>query len=215
MKILALEFSSERRGVAVSSGLTVRGYAEEHEARETRAFALIEAALREAQLGREEIECIAVGTGPGSYAGIRIAIAIAQGWQLGSDVKLVGISSAEAIARGAQQRGIHGIVNIVFDAQRNEAYATRYEVDSTRSVMIDSLALLTADQERERRGRGEIFVRADRGAWPGDAAVVLPDVRIIAELATTRHDYVTGPHLEPVYLRKAEFTKAPPARRPI
>ena len=42
-------------------------------------FEMIEQALRETAVSREAIECIAVGIGPGSYTGIRAAIALAQG----------------------------------------------------------------------------------------------------------------------------------------
>jgi len=43
---------------------------------------LVERALAEAKVERGQIECVAVGLGPGSYTGIRGAIALAQGWQL-------------------------------------------------------------------------------------------------------------------------------------
>ena len=48
--------------------------------------------------GREAIEAIAVGLGPGSYTGIRAAIALAQGWQLAREVKTLGVSSVAAMA---------------------------------------------------------------------------------------------------------------------
>ena len=54
MKILALEFSSPVRGVAVRGG-SKPGYAEEAGGRETRPFSLIDAALRDAGMTREEV----------------------------------------------------------------------------------------------------------------------------------------------------------------
>ncbi len=99
MKILALEFSSEQRSVAVVENGTVLGEARERAGKHTHAFALIEAALKEARIEREQVNCIAVGLGPGSYMGTRIAIAIAQGWQLARSIKVAGISSAAALAR--------------------------------------------------------------------------------------------------------------------
>jgi len=63
---------------------------------------------------------IAVGLGPGSYTGVRAAIALAQGWQLAREIKLLGVSSVEAIAVQAQAEKIFGRVNVVMDAQRNE-----------------------------------------------------------------------------------------------
>ena len=88
--------------------------------------------LREAGLEREQIEVIAVGLGPGSYTGIRVAISIAQGWQLARGVKLLGVSSAECLAAQAQAEKIFGRVNVVIDAQRNEFYLAAYEISSGR-----------------------------------------------------------------------------------
>ena len=51
MKILALEFSSSVRGVSVTGGVK-SGSAEEAGGRETKPFALIDAALREAGMTR-------------------------------------------------------------------------------------------------------------------------------------------------------------------
>ena len=96
MKILALEFSSQQRSAAVVEAGKVLGEAREDAGGHTHAFALIERALAAAQLEREQIECVAIGLGPGSYMGIRIAIAIAQGWQLARGVKTAGFSSAQA-----------------------------------------------------------------------------------------------------------------------
>src|SRR5689334_17885629 len=102
MKILALEFSSSQRSVAVANGDGAMSEVVETSVRETHALGMIEAALRDTKLEREQIECIIVGLGPGSYHGIRVALSIAQGWQLARGIKLLGISSVEAIAAQAQ-----------------------------------------------------------------------------------------------------------------
>src|SRR5947199_21310 len=66
--------------------------------RAAHALGMIEEALRQAQLEREQIECLAIGVGPGSYNGIRAAIALAQGWQLARSIRLLSVSSAECLA---------------------------------------------------------------------------------------------------------------------
>src|SRR5262249_26329055 len=102
MTILALEFSSPQRSVAI-----LRSPAQVAEVIETghgvnAPLVMIDEALREAKLEREQIDCLAIGIGPGSYTGIRAAIALAQGWQLAREVKLIGVSSVECIAAQAQ-----------------------------------------------------------------------------------------------------------------
>src|SRR5471032_627275 len=120
MTILALEFSSPQRSVAIARDGIVLSETSELGGRNTAAFGMIEKILVEAKNEREEVEVIVVGLGPGSYTGIRAAIALAQGWQLAREIKLLGVSSVEAIAAQAQAEKIFGRVNVVIDAQRNE-----------------------------------------------------------------------------------------------
>src|SRR5437899_995283 len=127
MKILALEFSSARRSVAVVVDGQLRARVEEADLRANRALSWIEAALRAAGLERENIECLAIGIGPGSYTGIRTAIALAHGWQLARGTHILGISSVECLAAQAQAEKIHGRINTVIDAQRIEFYLARFE----------------------------------------------------------------------------------------
>src|ERR1700733_5021068 len=122
MTILALEFSSPQRSVAVARDGNVFSEAVETGGHGTNAFGMIEKVLSEAKIERDEIEVIAAGLGPGSYTGIRAAIAIAQGWQLAREIKLLGISSVEAIAAQAQVDKKFGRVSVVVDAQRGEFY---------------------------------------------------------------------------------------------
>src|SRR5438477_5326533 len=128
MKILALEFSSNLRSVAVIDDGRASGRAQEPGARASRALGLVESALREAELEREQVDCLAVGLGPGSYTGTRSAIALAQGWQLALGTRILGISSVECLAAAAHFETIRGLVNVVIDAQRREFYLAGYEI---------------------------------------------------------------------------------------
>ncbi len=121
MIFLALEFSSDQRSVALARhGEVLASATETGGFRVTNAFSLITRVLAQSGLTREQIGGIAVGLGPGSYTGIRSAIAIAQGWQLARPVKLLGISSVEAIAARAQADGVSGCFRLlVADAQRS------------------------------------------------------------------------------------------------
>ncbi len=172
--------------------------------RGTNALALIENVLAEAKIAREEIEVIAVGSGPGSYTGIRAAIAVAQGWQLARGVKVLGISSVEAIVAQAQAAEIWGQVNVVIDAQRGEFYLATWEISATTRMEIAPLKIITAAEMAARQSAGELFVGPDTGLFPNAAAM--------ARLAAGRTDFIPGEKLEPIYLRETTFVKAPAAR---
>ena len=220
MKILALEFSSPERGVAVLEDQEVRGFAIDRTERGARCFAVITRALEEARFSAADIECIAVGLGPGSFGGIRTAIAIAQGWQIARGVKLLGVNSADAIARrinspdGLRLRGENapfaGVANIVCDAQRGEMFAARYELGAGVPQALGGFELLSPGEEEQRRADGELFFKADQGPWRLDhELVLLADARVVGQMAAGRSDFVPGDQLEPRYLRRAEFVKAP------
>jgi tRNA threonylcarbamoyl adenosine modification protein YeaZ len=242
MKILALEFSSAQRSVAVwdaaagvKVGLLGRRQAVEASlpeggaqrsarptgrgaaapgGRNTQAFALIEAALQEAQCEREEIECIAVGLGPGSYTGIRVAIAIAQGWQFARAVKLLGLSSVECLAAQGQAEGRQGRCTIAVYAQRNEFYVATYEITPPGRREIEPLRLASFAEVQRRADAGEHLAGPELTQWFPSARNLFPDAAALAQLAAARSDFVAGEHLEPIYLRPAAFVKAPPPRFP-
>jgi tRNA threonylcarbamoyladenosine biosynthesis protein TsaB len=212
MTILAIEFSSEQRSVAVVANGGVRGRAVETGGRTARAFTLIERALAEAKLERESIECLAIGLGPGSYAGIRAAIALAQGWQIARPIRLLGLSSVECLAAQAQAAKLSGRVNILLDAQRGEFCFAAYDIDAGERRVIVPLHLATAEEAHAKSTEGELLVEPHVLARFPRGRVMHPDAATLGLLSTTRTDFVVGDKLEPIYLRETAFAKAPPPR---
>ena len=221
MQILALEFSSPQRSVAVLSADADGNVAATGEAVEAarghtmKPFALIASALRQAGLEREQIEGIAVGIGPGSYTGIRAAIALAQGWQLARGVKLLGLSSAEALGVQAGNEfstAAGGNFSVVIDAQREEFYLADYEFGADGWNLTGPLRLATLAEVRERELAGRRLVGPEVVRWFPSGQLMFPRAETLARLALGRRDFVAGGQLEPIYLRETSFVKAPPAR---
>jgi tRNA threonylcarbamoyl adenosine modification protein YeaZ len=212
MKILSLEFSSAQRSVAVVVNGQVRGRTHETGTRENRALSLIDAALGAAEMEREKVDCLAVGLGPGSYNGIRSAIALAQGWQLALGTRILGISSAQSLAAQARVEKILGCVNIAIDAQRNEFYLARYEVNASSYREVTPLRLAGREEVLTLVRAGEIVLGPEvTSEWPS-ARQIFPDAAMVGQLASQRSDFVAGEQLQPIYLREARFVKAPPPR---
>lgn len=238
MKILALEFSSLQRSAAVvdsasrrdklheshsqaasqKSGTRVTrpsgmlGEAVETGARGTNTLGMIANVLLDANLERKQIECLAVGLGPGSYTGIRTAIALTQGWQLARDVKLLGIGSAECIAAQAQAEGFSGTASVVIDAQRNEFYLARYEINPDRCREIEPLRLASLPDVQERERAEEALIGPEVTRWFPSGKIIFPRAAALGRLAMGRADFLAGEKLEPIYLRETAFVKAPAPR---
>ncbi len=206
MTILALEFSSDRRSVALArDGMVLSEAVQQTGGRTTNALGLIEKVLADGRILREEIEVIAVGLGPGSYTGIRAAIAVAQGWQLAREIKLLGVSSVDALAAQAQAEKIFGRVNLVIDAQRGEFYLATWEISGASRREIFPLQIVPAAEIEARATAGETLLGPERSGF-------FPAAAMVARLAGGRKDFVSGEQLQPVYLRETAFAKAPAAR---
>jgi tRNA threonylcarbamoyl adenosine modification protein YeaZ len=212
MTILALEFSSSQRSVAVARSGRMLAEASEVGGRGTNAFAMIGKVLASAKIGRAEIECLAVGLGPGSYTGIRVALSIAQGWQLAVGVKLLGISSADCLAAQAQAEKIFGRVNVVIDAQRREFCLAAYEISAESLKEVWPLKIVSAAEVGSLASAEEILIGPDVTRWFAAGKILFPHAAMLATLAAQRTDFVAGEQLEPIYLRETNFVKAPPAR---
>ena len=210
MKILALEFSSNQRSAAVVEDGRVRGRAQDVGARGGRPLFMVESALREAGLEREQVDCLAVALGPGSYAGIRSAIALAQGWQLALGTKTVGVSSVECLAARARAERILGRVGVVIDAQRGEFYLAVYEIGDKTFRETEPLRL-AAKSEVDRLDGADI-VGPEVAKWFAGGRELFPDAAVIGQLAATRRDFESAAKLEPIYLRETSFVKATPPR---
>lgn len=207
MTILALEFSSEQRSVALLCEGLVTGEAIETGGRNTAAFGMIENVLAQAKVERENIEAIAVGLGPGSYTGIRAAIALAQGWQLAREIKTTGVSSVAAIAAQAREEKIFGCVSIVVNAQREEFYLATWEITEAGRKEIEPLKILPLAEVQSRAAKGDILIGPEAATFSG-GRTFFPHAKAIAGLVTTSGNFLPGEKLEPIYLRETNFVKA-------
>ncbi len=212
MTILALEFSSSHRSAALACDGCVLASAAETSERGTNAFGMIEQVLAAAKLERAQIGCLAVGLGPGSYTGIRVAISIAQGWQLARGVKLLGISSVECLAAQARAEQIFGRVHVTVDAQRGEFYLATYEVSTSMVKEVEALKIIPAAGVEARVEAGEIVVGPEITRKIPSGRDLFPSATMLATLAAGRTGFVAGEKLEPVYLRETSFVKSPRPR---
>jgi tRNA threonylcarbamoyl adenosine modification protein YeaZ len=216
MKILALDFSSAHRSAAILDatrpGEVRRFETLDQGPRKTQAFALIETVLREAGLEPGQVDCLAVGLGPGSYTGIRVSISMAQGWQLARGVRLLGLSSMACLAAQAQAEGLFGRVHLVIDAQREEFYLAAYDIAPEALRELEPLRLASFAEVKARADAGAVLAGPGITEWFASGRILYPHAATLARLATGRTDFVSGDKLEPIYLRETAFVKAPPPR---
>ena len=169
--------------------------------------------LGDTSLKREEIGGIAVGVGPGSYTGIRAAIALAQGWHLGRGINLQGISSVECLAAQASAAAWLGKGLFVIDAQRNELYGASYEIGEQGWRCLAPLRLMTLPDAQLLAQSMTWVAGPEVQRWFPSGRPLVPSASQLGLLAVSRPAYVQPDQLEPIYLRPIAFVKAPPPRR--
>jgi tRNA threonylcarbamoyladenosine biosynthesis protein TsaB len=128
----------------------------------TRLLPLLADLLERAGGGWEAVDRIAVGIGPGTFTGLRIGVATARALAGARELPLVGVSSLEALAAGAEGN----LVLAVIDARRGEAFAAAWH---GKELVLEPSALRPGALAEEARR-----LAAARGAAPlavGDGAL--------------------------------------------
>ena len=91
--------------------------------------------LSQAKLNKASLSGITVGLGPGSYTGIKIAIATAKGLARGLNIPLQGASTLAAIAYGQLDDNEEAI--IALDARRDNVYAAVYKKEDAKIICLE------------------------------------------------------------------------------
>lgn len=120
-----------------------------HRASNTQLLPCINDLLREGSIQKSEITCIVCGRGPGSFTGVRICMATAKGMASALEVPLFGISTLDAIAWQAQERGVRGQGIVAADAMRKEVYPVRYELNDEGIIRLDADSVMKTEAAAE------------------------------------------------------------------
>jgi tRNA threonylcarbamoyladenosine biosynthesis protein TsaB len=219
MMILALEFSSPCRSLALGrrpgpgDALEMIGTIADDGSKSSRPLPLLQELLTRTGVGREQVEALVVGLGPGSYTGIRSALALAQGWQLARSIRTCGVSSVEALAWRAQRQGWFGHVSIVIDAQRHEFYCATYSITPQNRQVVEPLRLVDQPALRALAAQPDtLLIGPEVTRWIPGGRILCPDAEALLQLANPAVQSVPAENLEPIYLREVTFVKAPPPR---
>jgi len=148
-------------------------------------------------------DAIVVGLGPGSYAGVRIAIATAVGLRAASAAKLAGVPSICAIDTATRDYGVIG------DARRDSFFYGR--VSDGKLVEGPSLHSREELEGKIAELSVPLYASEPLPKFPG-AKLAYPSARRLAELAGDRvSEKADTLALEPIYLREPHITvsKAP------
>lgn len=107
------------------------------ESHSTRLYSALEFLFSQFQTRLDAVDCFAVTTGPGSFAGLRIGVAAMKGLAELAGKPTVGISTLEAIAASAPPRTSEGRLVALMDARRSELFAGVYALSGENLKCIE------------------------------------------------------------------------------
>ncbi|HBT97068.1 MAG TPA: tRNA (adenosine(37)-N6)-threonylcarbamoyltransferase complex dimerization subunit type 1 TsaB [Desulfobulbaceae bacterium] len=222
--ILAIDTSTPVASVAITSGTlaagTVRAVFSWRGAvsHSSRLLTVVETMMAEARIGFSDLAGFAIGLGPGSFTGLRIAMATVKGLAVATGLPLYGASSLHCLAAGIAG---DGQVLAIADARKKEVYAGRYRIaigktperlgnivaiDPERiGALLDAPCLFVGDavpiyDELWRRQLGERYQAAP-------ACCHFPSAAALGLLAGEQHNQSTALPLAavaPLYVRASD-----------
>ncbi len=230
MNILAIETSTEACSAALASHCDVLERFQlaprEHSAL---ILPMIDELLAEAQLTLSRIDAVAFGRGPGSFTGLRIAAAVAQGIAFAADLPAVPVSTLAALACGldTSEHGNRRVLTAL-DARMGEVYWATYLVAPGHQVVLRGEEILCPPQQVPLpvggrwhglgpgwKAHGEAL-RQRLGArvesWDGQRLPRAREVALLGREGLRRGAAVPAEQALPVYLRDSVI-QAPAARR--
>jgi tRNA threonylcarbamoyladenosine biosynthesis protein TsaB len=164
----------------------------------------------------KDIELIVVGTGPGSYTGVRVGMATAQGLATSLNVPIKGINTLRIIAEN--YRNSSKWIAVAIDARREEVYAALYESTAEGLIEVIAPAAMTVRQFAEQcRAYDRVIICGDAGKnyqqiwneYPNFAIAPVyggrPSAVLAIQIIYQNPHYQEGDRvLTPSYLRRVE-----------
>jgi tRNA threonylcarbamoyladenosine biosynthesis protein TsaB len=206
MLVLGIETSTRRGSVALSNGdeLVLALAHDEPNAHAEALLPLVTRLFAETGISKSSLERVAVGTGPGSFTGLRVGIALGEGIALGLGLPIVGVCSLEALARSVGDAKRPRVA--VLDAGRGELFVAGYAADGAEILAPSAIPVAEAHARifGSEALRNAVVVGAG-AAKLGDVDALsgpeldLPHARWVAALGALRDPERSPP--DPIYVR--------------
>ncbi len=176
-------------------------------------------ALDRAGVARDQIDLLAVATGPGAFTGLRIGLAAMQGLAMTLHKPVVGVSALDALAAQVTNADVDVILPWM-DAQRGDVFATLIDRQSGATLETPAAAnpkALIDSWHQHLANRRAIFIgdaasrdaslidHAGNGKWEiQQPAPLAPQIAAIGR-RRAQQGHAGPPHaLEPIYVRRPD-----------
>lgn len=139
----------------------------------------IELLFSKAGIAKHDLTAVAVGVGPGSYTGVRVAIATAKGLARALTIPLYGYSTLDALAIKAKNENPKvSKVIAALDARRDHVYAASYLYDLYQVKLTSEIEKISNQELENRIETQDLYLVKDK----------IPDVSYFAMQAKQAYE---------------------------
>ncbi len=224
MKLLAIETASRLGGLAVmdsDDGLIAECRLNVHATHSVTLMAQVDHVLTLAGLKADELDVIAVSSGPGAFTGLRVGLGTAKGLAFSTGAKIVSVPTLKAYALSLPytQRPVAPML----DARKQEVYAGLFIMEESGELKriieeqpikaTDFVALLNDYESIVFAGQGALIYRDVIEAGSGGKALFAPashmhpmpsSVATLGMAMAEAGEFADPKGLSPMYIRKSE-----------
>jgi tRNA threonylcarbamoyladenosine biosynthesis protein TsaB len=209
--ILAMDTATGPCSAAVWKNGTVAAYAQNNAPvmQSASLIPLIEGVLEQSGTSYQDVTALAATLGPGSFTGIRVALATARAICYAQSIPCMGYSTLQVLGFAARSKTAYGMA--MLNAGKGEHYYQYYTNKPWQPIAGASLDRL--DHALSLAPKGEITLAGNaavQGAHYHASGVTFPRADILAILAAT-HPELAHNTLSPLYIRLPD-AKLPTAK---
>jgi len=208
MKRLSIDTSSATASVAIvdDEDIIIEKFSEDQKTHSEKIVPLMDEVLKESDMTLNDIDELCVCTGPGSFTGIRIGVALIKGMAQALNKKVIGVSSLLGLINSSNSENVCAII----DALHENVY-TQYKIGSVYStpdcINIYDLIKELKDKKVTFIGNGvlkyrEILEKELECEFEDEILTKASDIAIFAHrnCLNSQEAY----EVNPVYLRKPQ-----------
>ncbi|AQP98544.1 tRNA (adenosine(37)-N6)-threonylcarbamoyltransferase complex dimerization subunit type 1 TsaB [Pseudoalteromonas aliena] len=227
--ILALDASTEALSIVLHfQGQTFHHFEECPQQHSQKILPLVDELLTKANCKLKDLDVIGFGQGPGSFTGVRISVAIAQGLAYSTNLPLVGVSTLAIMAQQAfEQNGSLSVFPSI-DARMGEIYFAHYQAKNNLVQLVNQECVIKPDllsDDYITSTEPSIAVGTGFKTYPDalnnfenvtiNSEITLPDARYMlahVEAAFLGGNIVKASDAQPKYVRDTVTWKKLPGR---
>ena len=136
MNILAFDTVSSSFSIALKSDNSIIETNKENiKNHNSELIPILDDFLKENKLSLDDIDCIILGIGPGSFTSIRIAFATIKSICYAKNIKIIGVSSLESLYQNI--KSFDGLKLALIEARKGSVYANIYKEDKKIKENLD------------------------------------------------------------------------------